>query len=588
MRPFYKRFSVISGFSVLLVLLLLNAFVIRRQVGVQVASQAWVIHTQRVLFQLSETESLLKDAETGQRGYLYTGEPRYLAPYDLAAGQIETHLQKLAELTVDNPEQLTDVARLRLLAHQKLGELSQTIQLYQSGNLEGARQLVLSNAGLLTMGKIRGLVKEMEQEEATLAAARTVAYRHSIQVTIACINIACIVAIAGLILLAYFILREMELREKHSAQIRQREEWYRVTLTSLGDGVIATDDRGNVSFVNPVAERLTGRTLAQAKGKPVTEVFPIFNEVTHDPVDNPVKKVMELGRIIGLANHTVLRQPNGTLIPIEDSAAPIHDDQGGLLGVVLVFRDATHERKSQEIMRKTEKIAAAARLAATVAHEINNPLEAVCNLIYLAKNRPGLPPDVHLDLTRAEEELERVSHISRQTLGFYRDSMEPAALDVPALVDSVLKLYRSKLKSKSIRVERDVQDCPPVRGWPGELQQLISNLVSNAADAVSMEGTIRIKVCCVENSDGRAVQFSVSDNGHGICPEHLGRIFEPFFTTKKDVGTGLGLWVSKEIAERHGGTIHVDSRAEGGSGSTVFTVLLPCFENQKRHLAEAV
>ena len=588
MRPYYKRISVITGFSLLLLLLVINGLVIRRQLGVQVESQAWMAHTQQVLLQLSQTESLLKDAETGQRGYLYTGEARYLAPYKLALGQIEMHLQNLAQLVADNPEQLTDVTRLRLLAQQKLNELSQTIQLYQSGNSEAARQFVLSNAGLYTMDKIRALVAEMQQEEAALDAVRTAAYRRSIQVTIACIYVATILAILGLILLAYFILRAMKLREEHAAQIRDREEWFRVTLTSLGDGVIATDESGKVTFVNPVAERLTGRSLAEAKGKLVREVFPIFNEVTQEPVDNPVQKVMELGRIIGLANHTVLRHSSGTLIPIEDSAAPIHDDRGRLVGVVLVFRDATNERQSQEIIRKTEKIAAAARLAATVAHEINNPLEAVCNLIYLAKNRPGLPADIAADLTRAEEELDRVSHISRQTLGFYRDSKEAADLDIATLVDSVLKLYRSKLNSKKIRVERDIQGCPPVRGWPGEMQQLISNLISNAADAVNMGGTIRIMLRCVDVDSGQAVQFSVSDNGHGIAPEHLGRIFEPFFTTKKDVGTGLGLWVSKEIAERHGGAIQVDSKSAGGSRSTVFTVVLPCAEGRKRRMAEAV
>jgi PAS domain S-box-containing protein len=194
------------------------------------------------------------------------------------------------------------------------------------------------------------------------------------------------------------------LRELHAAQIKQREEWFRVTLTSIGDGVIATDERGKVTFVNPVAERLTGTQLSQARGKLIEEVFPIFNELTLQPVENPVGKVLALGHVVGLANHTVLRHRDGSLLPIEDSAAPIRDDAGRLAGVVLVFRDATSDRKSQEILRKTEKIAAAARPAATVAHEINNPLEAVNNLIFLAKLRPGVPADTVNDLTLAEQE----------------------------------------------------------------------------------------------------------------------------------------------------------------------------------------
>ena len=587
MQPFYRRFSVVTGFALLLLLLLANGVVIRRQLAAQVASQAWVYHTQEVLLELSQTESLLKDAETGQRGYLYTHEQKYLAPYNFAVAQIDTHVRKLSQLTADNPDQLANAARLGLLAKEKLAELSTTIALDQAGNPDAARALVLTNGGLFTMEKIRALVDEMQRSETALNELRTEAYRRSVRITVACIYLASSLAAVGLILLAYFILREMRLRERHAAQIRQREEWFRVTLTSLGDGVIATDERGNVTFVNPVAERLTGRNLAQAKGRTITEVFPILNEVTHQPVDNPVQKVVDLGRIVGLANHTVLQRTDGSLVAIEDSAAPIHDDQGRLVGVVLVFRDATSERKSQELLRKTEKLAAAARLAATVAHEINNPLEAVCNLIYLAKRRAGVVPEVTNDLTLAEHELDRISHITRQTLGFYRESQSPNALDVPALVDSVLKLFSSRLQSKKIAVERDLQDCPPVLGWSGELRQLASNLISNAADAVDMGGTLKVQVACVERHAGRDIHIRIEDNGHGIAPEDLQRIFEPFFTTKKDVGTGLGLWVSREIAERHGGTITVQSRV-GDSHGTVFTVLLPCSVDARQSMAEAV
>jgi PAS domain S-box-containing protein len=463
-----------------------------------------------------------------------------------------------------------------------------TITLYQAGNSDGARQLVLSNAGLFTMEKIRALAAEMQRQETAFDAARTQKYIRSIRLTVACIYLASALAAIGLILLAYFILREMTLRETHAAQIRQREEWFRVTLTSLGDAVIATNEHGVATFMNPVAERLTGRSLAQAKGKAIAEIFPIFNELTRQPVNNPVRKVMELGCIVGLANHTVLQHTDGRLIPIEDSAAPIHDDEGRLVGVVLVFRDATHERESQEILRKTEKLAAAARLAATVAHEINNPLEAVGNLIYLAKARPNLPPEAVCDLELAEQELERVSHITRQTLGFYRESKTSAAIDVPALLDSVLKLYSNKLKSKNINLVLRLEDCPPVLGWPGEVKQLIANLISNAADAMDTRGTLKIEAHCVEQKDGQAVRIRVEDDGPGIAPEDRKRIFEPFFTTKKDVGTGLGLWVAKEIAQRHGGTIEVESRCGEGLHGTVFTVLLPCSADQQDLAAEAV
>lgn len=584
MRTFYKRFSVITGFGILLLLLVANAFVIRRQLGVQISTQRWVVHTREVLSELNKAESLLTDAETGQRGYLYTGEPKYLAPYRTSSAAIAAHLQKLANLTADNPAEQARVAQLQTLTQQKRAELEQTIALYQSGKKEAARKLVVSDAGLIIMNNIHAVIQEMRQEEDSLFAQRTTAYEKSIASTIASIYLASLLAALGLILLAYFILREMNLRAKHAVQMREREEWYRVTLTSVGDGVVATDAKGAVTFLNPVAEQLTGRKQNQAKGHSIQDVFPIFNEYTRQPVANPVKKVMESGKIVGLANHTVLERSDGTFIPIEDSAAPIRDDANRLVGVVLVFRDATHERKSQEILRKTEKLAAAARLAATVSHEINNPLEAVGNLVYLAKAIPGVPADASHFLSMAEQELQRISHITRQTLGFYRESNSPESFDVNTVIDSALNLYGTKFRNRNIKVEREFATCPHVSGLPGELRQLVAGLVSNAADAVGSNGTIRVTSKPIDTTNGTAVQVTVEDDGPGIAPEHIGRIFEPFFTTK-DIGTGLGLWVAKEIAERHGGSIEAFSKNEAGSHGAVFRVTLSCASDAQSRAA---
>ncbi len=587
MRTIYKRFSVVAGFLVLLVVIAVNAFLTRRQLEEQIENHASVVHSEHVVLELNVIESLLKDAETGQRGFLLTGDPKYLAPYDLAVGQIDSHIRRLAELTAHDPRQQDRISLLRELAHQKLKELATTIALSQAGRPQDAKALVVSGKGLSIMDDIRVLVGLMVEEENSLLAQRVESYRISVRRTVVAIYLASVIAALGLVLLAYYIIYEMALREKHAAQIRAREEWFRVTLTSVGDGVIVTDERGQVTFLNPVAEELTGRRIADVKAKPVEEAFPIFNEYTRQPVDNPVTKVMSLGIIVGLANHTVLQKSDGTLIPIEDSAAPIRDDHGKLLGVVLVFRDATHQRKSQEVLRKTEKLAAAARLAATVAHEINNPLEAVGNLIYLAKGTFGVPASAAQQLTLAENELERVSHITRQTLGFYHESNAPDQIDLPALVESVLKLYSNKFKSKNIIVERNFGECPGIQGWPGEMKQLVSNLISNAADAMSARGTLRVKLSHAVNLDGDQVQLTIEDDGPGITAEHLNRIFEPFFTTKKDVGTGLGLWVAREIVERHGGEIRVDSRTGNSSHGTAFIVSLPCADSQSR-AAEAV
>jgi PAS domain S-box-containing protein len=432
------------------------------------------------------------------------------------------------------------------------------------------------------MERFRQIIDQVEKTEASLESVRGAEYQKTVRRTIASIYVASLLATIGLVLLAYYILREMSLREKHAREIHEREEWFRVTLTSIGDAVIVTDESGRISFMNPVAESLIGTTIARARGRDVSDVLAIFNEFTGEVSQDPVKRVMQEGRAVGLANHTVLKHADGRLIPIEDSAAPIRDDQRKLIGVVLVFRDVTNERKTQDLARKSEKLAAAARLSATVAHEINNPLEAVGNLIYLAKANPGASPEIVKSLSIAEQELERVAHITRQTLGFYRESNEPRQVELPPLIESVLRLYSNKLSSKNIRVEQDFGRCPPMLGIPGELKQVISNLVSNAVDAVSAYGKICLRLQGVENHNGGRIQLVIEDDGPGIAPEHRSRIFEPFFTTKKDVGTGLGLWVTREIIERHGGTITVSSpNGNGSAPGASFVIDLPCIPDRE-------
>jgi PAS domain S-box-containing protein len=571
----HKRLGVIAGFLIVLVLLAINTAVLRHQLAVQVGNQEWFSHSRRVVQELRNTESLLKDAETGQRGYLYTGKLDYLAPYSLATTQIDSHLENLAAQVGDNPREQTQVANLRVLIHQKLAELAETISLFQSGNAAGAKALVMSDQGFQIMEGIRSVVSQMEQEEISVGEVRRTAYQKSIRITVACIYAASAIAALGIVLLAFSIIREIERRERDAAALRQSEEWFRVTLSSIGDGVIATDDGGRVSFLNPVAERLTGTSLAQAKGKKIGEVFPIFSEVTNKPAENPIDKVLALGCVVALANHTVLRHRAGHLLPIEDTAAPIRDDSGRLIGVVLVFHDASRERNFQEVLRRTEKLAAAARLAATVSHEINNPLEAIGNLIFLARNNPDAPDKVTEQLQLAEQELARVSHITRQTLGFYRESTSPTSVHIPTLIESVLTLYSNKLQTKQIKVQLALEDCPAITGLAGEIQQLVSNIISNAIDAAPVSGTLKIEASPVKLADGESIRLKIEDDGPGIAPENMERIFEPFFTTKKDVGTGLGLWVCKEIAERHGGSVQVQSNNGNGARGAIFTVLLP-------------
>jgi signal transduction histidine kinase len=222
-------------------------------------------------------------------------------------------------------------------------------------------------------------------------------------------------------------------------------------------------------------------------------------------------------------------------------------------------------------LRRSEKLAAAGRLAATVAHEINNPLEAVTNLIFLGANAKGLPEEAGGYLEQASEELRRVAHIVSQTLGFYRDSSTPRLTDISVLMRDVLYLYNRKLENRGIRLCRSVDEGVYAMVIAGEIRQVVANLVANAIDAMPSGGVLGAQVYAHPDS----VEIAISDTGHGIPPAELESIFEAFYTTKKDTGTGLGLWVSKSIAEKHHGTLTVKSSQQMEDHGTVFTMVLP-------------
>ncbi|HLY43163.1 MAG TPA: CHASE3 domain-containing protein [Terracidiphilus sp.] len=255
---------------------------------------------------------------------------------------------------------------------------------------------------------------------------------------------------------------------------------------------------------------------------------------------------------------------------------PKYDESGMPIHYSGLFLDVTERKGAEEVLRQFEKLSAAARLSAAIAHEINNPLGAVTNLIYLAKQAPEVPGPVVEQLALAEEELERVAHAARQALGFYRESLQPERIDVPELIESVLKIFATRIALRKIKVERSLLQCSPVYGVRGEIRQVISNLLVNAIEAVNEGGTIFIGTQPVGTARDQAVEIMITDDGHGIASEHLDHIFEPFFTTKAGTGTGLGLWVAKEIIERHRGSIKVQqSDATCGGCGTTFIVRLP-------------
>ena len=575
MQRVYKRFSIAIGFLMLLLLLAANTVITQHLLGVQTNDQSWVAHTQQILAQVAQIQSLMTNAEAGQRAYVTTRDPNYLVPYDLAVTQLEPNLQELAELVKDTPEEEAKVTTLRSLALTKMEVLSTNILLFQSGDRVGAREMAVSESGRLLTVKIDGLLNGLAREQSSLKGSWSATYQSSVGRTIAALYLNSGFVAIGLIILGYYILREVNRRERRARERLEREKWFRSALTSLGDAVIATDKRGMVTFLNPKAELLMGMQLLQAKGQPVEKVFRLFDEATLEPIEGSVKKVIWHDAPVDLRSEAFLKSSNGHLIPIQDSATLIRDGRDQPLGAVLVFRDVTHERRTRKQLRTTEELPVSAELLATASRQIDAPLLAASDMIYIAKLTDGVPTDASDLLTLAEGYLGRASYIAREVLGFYREFASPEQVDLAVIAEAVLSSFSNRIHSKNITVERGYQDCPFVSGLSGELNQAIANLVSNAIDAVSFGGTIRIHLSCRDNSNRRVVLLSVRDNGTGISTTIRDRLFEPFFTTKEGSGYGLGLWTAKRIVERHGGSIQVEYEDDNLSTGTVFSIFLP-------------
>lgn len=234
-------------------------------------------------------------------------------------------------------------------------------------------------------------------------------------------------------------------------------------------------------------------------------------------------------------------------------------------------------KKAEQALVQSEKLASVGRMAAVLAHEINNPLEAVMDLLFLAQTADGIPESARRYMTMADVELKRIAHVTRQTLGFYRESSPPTAFRVASLLDSVVDLLQAKVISKRAVVDKQCDAGLQITAFHGELRQVISNLMANSLDAVAEGGRVTLRAACFTGKgDGlRSVRITVADNGHGIAPAALLEIFKPFFTTKGTIGNGLGLWVSKQIVERRGGRIQVRSCTSEPQRGTSFSVLLP-------------
>ena len=543
--------------------------------------------------------ALTVNEETGIRGYQLTSNEIFLQPYQFAQPPLK---QALAQLREGLAQQGSDPRLVDnfVLAHDtwRIAFAEPLIQSTRNGT--DTRDTGLNLRAKAQMDHVRSIVDRIIESQQVQRNETIRIWRRQVDETLEVL-----VALALIIGLAIGISARNRMHQvsdafqntleavRRAAQLtHESEQRLRTMLTSIGEGIIVCDIHGKVELLNTVAEQLTGWSLADAVNEPVDKIFHLVHEATRESLEAPSATFPQLPlsdksqEANSLADHPILIRRDGSEIPIEESEAPITDRAGKLAGIVIVFRDISEQRRAQTTLLANEKLAVAGRLAATLAHEIHNPLDAVINLLYLMRS-DSTPEETAQFLDLASKELDRVAQISRAMLGMYRESKEPMAIDVAEMLQSILLLLDRQMKQAQLQVVTDFAPGAVVSGFPAELRQVFLNLLTNAAEASQPGSAIRIRTeLCTErrrnprNGSGTeprpaGVAITVADNGDGIDPETLPRLFQPFFTTKGEHGTGLGLWISDGIIQKHGGTITIKSETAPGDHGTTVTVFLP-------------
>jgi PAS domain S-box-containing protein len=351
-------------------------------------------------------------------------------------------------------------------------------------------------------------------------------------------------------------------------------------VESSDDAIISKNLQGIVTSWNEAARRMFGYTAEEMIGQSILRLIP--EELRHEE-DMILTKLKSGERI----DHyeTIRIRKSGERFEISVTISPIRDSKGHIIGASKTARDISERKKIEQVLIQSEKLAATGRMAATIAHEINNPLESVMNLVFLARTS-GSINKARGYLQTAEKELERVAHIVRQTLGYYRETAGPVQVDLRGLIEDVLTVYQTKLRANRISVDCRFDHHRPIVVNKGELVQVLSNVIANAIDAMPEAGVLHIQIGETTNSQKEGVQIVIRDNGTGIPEEHLSRIFEPFFTTKGTLGTGIGLWVARQLIEKQHGQIAISSCIDPENSGTTLFIFIPFADPQSADAAE--
>ncbi len=547
-------------------------------------------HAIDILGTSHECEKLLIDMETAVRGFNMTGDSRFLEPYNSADSLLNTRLADLAKLVANDPTQRAELTRMESGVNQWRAMSRDWIK---AGKYDSSpREFDQEVSGKLLMDSIRSQMDTFFQEEDQLLIAR----RSEVDLTKQAVLISEICTLGLVMLLTGFHLwKQMrKLAASYEASLREvatQKEWFRVTLSSIGDAVIVTDLDGKTTFMNSEAERMTGWPIAEAKGQTLRSIFRIINEESRRTTDDPVEKVFKEKRIVGLANHTILLSKNGAEWPIQYSAAPIYDLDQKMVGVVLVFNDATESRRAQRILKThaeelEQKVLARTvelqrtineleAFSYTVSHDLRAPLRAMQGYsnVLLEDFAEKWGTEEREILGRISKASERLDILIQDILTYSKVNKEHQAIvpiDLDRLVQDILTQYPTFQKSSlHIDVQRPLKT---VLGHESGLTQVISNLLTNAVKFVADDHDPKIKIWTEAREF--TVRLWIEDNGIGIDPIHHSRIFRMFEQVdgKKYEGTGMGLAIAKKAVETMQGSIGLESSL--GQGTKMWIELL--------------
>ncbi len=564
------------------ILLVLLAVVLGSEILLLSATLRWVDHSDQVISNARQLQRQIVEMDTALRGYHLTNDTTFLDTYNEAKSRVPEQFSVLESLTTDNPLQQSKLSELKRVDFEWITWSDQQIQARRVSGPTAADLL----AGQQMMVQSRAQMRTFVSQEEGLRRKRS---RRAKLLNGAVIGSAVGLSLLIAILLFRFTRRELlalsSTYERHlraeaaqQEELKESREWFQITLKSLGEAVVATDPGGNISFINPVAQQLTGWAYSDANGKRFHDVMKLCDERTRSELENPVDSIRREPRVVSYSSGLMLTSRDGREYPIELTGAPIVNHLGYLAGVAVVFRDTTQRRQTEQTLRTSERLTLAGRLSATIAHEIRNPLDTVTNLVYLLQHEQKSNPASTQYLEMASEELTRIAQITSQLLTFHRESRSPIAVNLNEVLESVLVLFSPQIKQNHIVVSKRFDTERSVRGFPGELRQVFSNLVGNAMEAVSRGGELILHTresTMASDPSRRGIRVTVLDNGSGIPPGVRKNLFAPFYTTKGEKGTGLGLWISRGIVEKHEGTIHVTSASRNGRSGTAFSVFLP-------------